>query len=88
MTAACRIVAANRQDISIVTVTCEKCSSAIALEIETARVPEQCASCGNQYGESLKAALAALARFHREARAAEGRANKPLFRFEIKERQI
>jgi hypothetical protein len=85
MTAAYRIVAAERNDLAVVTVVCDDCSSAIALKIETAKVPEQCASCGKPYSENIKAALAALGRFHREASTAETKAGKPLFRFEIRD---
>jgi hypothetical protein len=87
MTAAYRVVTAERNDLAIVTVVCDECSSSIALKIETAKVPEQCASCGKQYSEKIKAALAALGRFHREAITAEEQAGKPVFRFEIREPQ-
>jgi len=85
MNAAYRVVTAERTDLAVVTVVCNDCGSSISLKIETAKVPEQCASCGEHYSENIKLALAALARFHRESGTAEIKAGKALFRFEIRE---
>ncbi len=81
MTAAYRIVAAERKEIAIVSVACE-CGATISLDIRTAQVPASCASCGKQYSEKAKLALAALGRFHREAEAEESVDGGVKFRFE------
>lgn len=83
MTAAYRITVAERRDLAIVTVICE-CDTALSLRIESAMIPERCASCGKPFNEKTKAALGALARFHRDGKAAEEIAGKPVFRFEIR----
>lgn len=87
MTAAYRVTAAQRRDVEEVTFICPECETAVSIKIETARVPMSCSSCGAPLDEKAQSALSALARFHREARAAEERAGKPLFRFDIRERE-
>jgi predicted RNA-binding Zn-ribbon protein involved in translation (DUF1610 family) len=87
MTAAYRVFVAERGDLDSVTFVCPECQTAVKIKIETARVPEGCASCGAGLDENSQAALAALARFHRTAHAAEEKAGKSLFRFEIRERE-
>lgn len=84
MSAAYNVVAAERNEIEAIAVNCESCDSSIVLNIQKARVPESCASCGQHYSDNTKNALVAFGRFHREAKAAEEKAGKPLFRFEIK----
>jgi hypothetical protein len=84
MTAAYRLVAAERKDIAIVTVICE-CGSAVSLNIATANVPYHCSSCGKGYGENVTNALECLGRFHRLAGTAEEHAKRPIFRFDIKQ---
>lgn len=87
MTAAYRVVVADRKDIAIVSVVCDECNSAISLGVATASIPASCASCGKQYDQNTTTALAALARFHREAKTAEEKAGKPIFRFEMRDLQ-
>lgn len=86
MTAAYRVVVAERKDISIVSVICEECGTIICLKMETARIPESCGSCGKPYPEKTRSALAALGRFHREAATAEQATGKAIFQFEIKQK--
>jgi hypothetical protein len=85
MAAAYRVVTANRDDISSVTVVCDECETAVSLKIETAQVPPVCTSCGKQWSENVLKALAALGRFHREAKAAEANLGKLIFRFDIRQ---
>lgn len=85
MTAAYRVVAAERKDLATVTVICPECGSEVSLLIEKARVPEACPSCYKQYGPNVVNALTAFGRFQREAITAEEIAAKPLFRFSIRE---
>lgn len=85
MTAAYRVVVAEREDIATVTVVCEKCGSEVSLIAETAVVPVACPSCGREYGKTITEALVAFARFHRFAKGAEELSAKPLFRFNIKQ---
>ncbi len=85
MTAAYRVFAAERKDVVMVTVACPNCGTAVSLSIETAQVPEHCSSCGQAFRESIRSALAALGRFHREAKCAESDTGKPIFRFDIRE---
>ena len=85
MTAAYRVVVADRKDIGTVTLVCSECGSEVSLSIETARVPEYCPSCQMQYNLPMREAMAALGRFHRSATAAEEIAAKPVFRFSIKQ---
>lgn len=80
-----RVVVAERKDIAIVGVICDECHSVISLNVATAAIPPSCASCGKQYSENIKAALAGLGRFHREAKAAEEGTGKPIFQFDIRQ---
>ena len=86
MTAAYRVFVAERTDIAKVTVVCPKCDAALSLGIETANIPEGCASCGFTFRDTVRNALTALARFHREAKQAELDTGKAMFQFEIRER--
>lgn len=86
MTAAYRVVVAERRDIAIVTLVCGECKSEVSVKAETATVPIACPSCGIEYGEAAKEALEALGKFHRMATKAETHsAGKPIFRFQIKQ---
>jgi hypothetical protein len=85
MTAAYRVVVAERKDIAVVTIVCPECGSEVSLAIESARVPEFCPSCEMVYRLPVKDALAALGRFHRSAATAEEHAEKLIFRFQIKQ---
>lgn len=85
MTAAFRVVTAERKDIVVVTVICEECGVEISFNAETAKVPFGCPSCGKEYGENVRTALGSLGRFHRSASTAEEHAGKPMFRFSIRQ---
>lgn len=79
-----RVTTAERSDLSSVTYLCDECGTGITIQPETARIPDQCPSCSKPLADQAKNALAAIGRFHREAKALEGQTNKPAFRFEIK----
>ena len=85
MTAAYRVVVAERKDIAVVTVVCPKCGSEVSLPIETALAPESCPSCNRPYGDNVLGALAGLARFQQRSNEAEQDAKKPIFKFSIRE---
>ncbi len=85
MAAAYRAVVAERKDIVVVTIGCEKCGSEVSVNSETAVVPVACPSCGREYDGNATAALVSLGRFHKAANAAETQAGKPIFRFQIKQ---
>jgi hypothetical protein len=85
MTAAYRVVVAERKDIATVTVVCPECEAEVSLKIATAKVPEYCPSCEMRYRLPIGEALAALGRFHRSAATAEETEGKPVFRFSIKQ---
>jgi len=85
MAAVYRVIVANREDISIITLVCDECETAVSLKVETANIPPNCTSCGRQWNENVQKALAAFGRFHREARTAETSLGKPIFRFDIKQ---
>lgn len=87
MTAAYRVVIADRGDIAKVTVVCPSCEAALSLTIETANIPENCSSCGWVLRKNVRDALAALARFHRDGKQAETEVGKGMFRFEIRDRE-
>ncbi len=87
MTAAYRVFVADRTDIEKVTLVCPVCEAALSLNIEVANIPERCSSCGRVFRQNARDALAALARFQREGKKAEQDAGKPIFRFEIRERE-
>jgi len=84
MTAAYRVVVAERKEIAGVTVHCE-CGARLMFAVETALIPSGCASCNKPYSQAIIAALTALGRFHREAAAAEVSAGHTIFQFEIKQ---
>ncbi len=88
MAPAYHVTIAERKDIAIVTVLCNECDTGVSLQIETARVPENCPSCGKSFSNKMQVALTALGRFHREAASEEASMGKPLFRFEIKENTV
>jgi hypothetical protein len=77
-----RITIAELKDLSEVTLICgnEKCSTQITLDALNAPNPDACPTCGKTFDESLKAALAALCRFHREMAQTKAR-----IEFQIKE---
>ncbi len=77
---------AERQDLLCPTVICPECSAELTVKINTAKIPEQCASCSRPLEENTVKALSALGRFHREAQATEQQTGKPVFRFEIREK--
>jgi transcription elongation factor Elf1 len=83
----CKVTAAGRKDFGSVTFVCPACEAATSVQIETASLPLNCRSCGTPLDEKAQSALSALAQFHRHARAAEEKAGKPLFRFELKEEE-
>ncbi len=85
MTAAYRVVTAERKDIAAVTVSCAECGSEVSLFIEKVSIPESCPSCRRPYGEKVGEALSGLARFHRAAIAAEQATARPIFKFLIRE---
>lgn len=85
MTAAYRVVVAERKDIASVTVVCEDCGSEVSVSTATAKIPHWCPSCERQYDENVREALTALGRFHRLGAAAEEHAGKPIFRFNIRQ---
>ena len=85
MTAAYRVVVAERKDIAAVTVICAECGSEMSMDARTAKVPYSCSCCGREYGENTRQALTALGRFHRFAATEEEHAEKPVFRFTIKQ---
>ncbi len=87
MMSAYRAVIAHREDLANVTLTCDGCGTALILNIETARIPENCSSCGMEMNDNIKSALAGLARFHRMGKTAEEQAENQahLFRFDIKQ---
>jgi hypothetical protein len=85
MTAAYRVVVAERKDIAAITLICAECGAELSLTMETARVPEYCPSCQMIYGLAAREALVAFGRFHRAAATAEEHAEKPVFRFTIKQ---
>ena len=80
-----RVTIANRAELKEVTVICDGCGTCVVIQIETANIPESCPSCSKTYPEEAKSALAALARFHRDAIKAENRIGKGMFQFAIKE---
>jgi hypothetical protein len=85
MMVAYRAVVAHREDLTNVTLICDGCGTGITLNIETARIPQNCGSCGMAVSENISNALAGLGRFHRHSKTAEEHANKQLFRFDIKQ---
>lgn len=85
MTAAFRVVIADRKDIEVVTLVCPECGAEVCLKIATARVPEYCPSCQMRYRAPIGDALAALGRFHRTAATAEEMEKKPIFKFSIQD---
>jgi len=85
MTAAYRVVVAERKEIAVVTVICDECSAEVSVDPGIAKIPYACPSCGKGYSESTTTALTALGRFHRSATTAEEQAGKPIFRFHIKQ---
>jgi hypothetical protein len=82
-----RVTAAEHMDLGAVTFICPECEAATSIKIETACRSLHCQSCSAPLDETAQSALSALARFHREARAAEEKAGKPLFRFELKKKE-
>lgn len=86
MTAAYRVVVAERKEIAMATLACPECGSELSLNMETAKIPQYCASCDLPFETATKEALAALGRFHRLAATAEEHAGKPVFRFQIREK--
>ena len=49
-------------------VMCSKCKSRVSIPMDSAPMPEGCGCCGNSFNESLRTAVAAYARFYREAK--------------------
>jgi hypothetical protein len=84
MTAAYRVVVAERKEIAMVTIICD-CGARLAYPVETAIIPSACGSCNKLYGHNERNALAALGKFHREAAAAEASLGREVFQFEIKQ---
>ncbi|MGC2402357.1 MAG: hypothetical protein WA510_21365, partial [Acidobacteriaceae bacterium] len=84
MVAAYRVVVAESKDIAVITVVCGYCESEVSMKAG-AITPEACPSCNKPYGDSIKSALVAFARFQNFATEAEGHAKKPVFRFHIKQ---
>ena len=80
-----KVTVVERPELSEITIVCDGCGTAVVVQIVTANFPKGCPSCGKAYTEETDTALAALARFHREAEKAEKRAGKQLFHFAIKE---
>jgi hypothetical protein len=85
MTAAYRVVVAERKEVAEITIVCPECGAALSIEVETAGVPESCPSCQMRYTKTMVDGLVALGRFHRNATIAEEQIGKPIFRFAIKE---
>ena len=85
MTAAYRVVVADRKDIEVLTLVCPECGSEVSLAIATAGIPEYCPSCQRPYRPPIGDALAAMSRFQRTATTAEQKEGKPIFRFSIKQ---
>ena len=85
MAAAYRAVVAERKDIVVITIGCERCGSEVSVNAEIAIVPVACPSCGREYDGNATSALVSLSRFHKAAKTAEEQAGKPLFRFHIKQ---
>jgi hypothetical protein len=85
MTAAYRVVVADRKDVEVLTIVCPECSAELSLTIATARVPEYCPSCQMIYRLPIGEALSALGRFQRAAATAEQNEGKSIFRFSIKQ---
>lgn len=85
MTAAYRVIIAERKDVASVTLICPEYASEVSLAAEKARTPDAYPSFTRQYGEGVKTALSGLARFHRQAATEEEHAGKPLFHFSIKQ---
>jgi DNA replicative helicase MCM subunit Mcm2 (Cdc46/Mcm family) len=85
MSAAYRVVTAERKEIAVVTIICEGCGSEVSVNAGTAKAPYACPSCELNYGQTVMEALVALGRFHRSAAAAEEHSGKPIFRFAIKQ---
>jgi hypothetical protein len=85
MTAAYRVVVADRKDVEAVTIVCPECGAELSLMAMTARLPEYCPSCQMRYKVPMVDALAALGRFHRAAATAEEIEGKPIFKFSIKQ---
>ncbi len=85
MTAAYRVIVAERRDVEVVTLVCPECGAEVSLNIATARVPEYCPSCQMIYRIPIQEALAALGRFQRTATTAEQNEGKSIFRFSIKQ---
>jgi len=85
MSAAYRVVIAERKDIEVLTVVCPECEAEVSLKAATARMPEFCPSCGRPYSIPVAEALAAFGRFQRTATTAEQNSEKPIFRFSIRE---
>lgn len=80
-----KVSIAKRNELAEVTILCDECSTKVVARVEDGRLPVSCPGCGKQYGDSVKNALAALGRFHREAKAAESCSGKPVFEFAIRE---
>ena len=85
MSAAYRVVVAERKEIEAVTVICGECGAEVSVKAGTAKAPYACPSCGLDYGQNVLEALTALGRFHRFAATAEGHSGKAIFRFAIKQ---
>jgi hypothetical protein len=86
MTAAYRVVVAERKEMAQVTIVCPECSAELSIAVETAGVPESCPSCQMRYTKMMVDGLVALGRFHRDATIVEEQIGKPIFRFAIKEK--
>ena len=84
MTAAYRVVVAERKDIATVTLVCAFCEAEVSLLIEKALAPDACPSCRKPYGDNVLSALAGLARFHQRAAEAE-QGKRSIFKFCIHE---
>jgi predicted RNA-binding Zn-ribbon protein involved in translation (DUF1610 family) len=85
MTAAYRVVVADRKDVEVVTIVCPECGAELSLKIATARLPEYCPSCQLVFRIPIPEALSALGRFQRAAATAEETWGKPIFKFSIKQ---
>ena len=90
-----RVIVAERKDLPSITVICPTCGTRTSfdrLEEENLppsgdrrRIPKHCASCESPFGDYVMDALRGLAAFYRASRAAEGKAGKPIFQFEIRQ---
>ncbi|MEI9977558.1 MAG: hypothetical protein WDN23_00925 [Edaphobacter sp.] len=79
------MVIAERKDVAIMTIICDKCEVEVSVKAETSVIPDACPSCLREYGKNMIEALLAFKRFHSYANTVEEQAGKSVFRLTIKQ---